>query len=114
MSETSDTKSISLLAKLQEKQSLFVAPNEETLEVTISDIKPTSDERRVMLVTNKGNIFAWRNVFDGGVPVASKEFRATVTLRENKEFVNVSRVKYNLEETGKYSFVATNKLSVVL
>lgn len=106
-----------LLEKLQatQKESKFVAKPEQDIAVTIIDIKPTKNDDRVMIVTKEiGNQFAFRNCFDGGVPVAPEPFKAVITLRENGEFVNISRVKYNLEAIGKYSFVATNKLTVSL
>lgn len=109
---------LSLVAQLKLNQADYVAPEEETISVTVNDIKPTKDENRVMLMTDIGNIFAWRNVFDGGVPVGAKKFKAEITLRgastEKGDFVNISRVKYDLEATGKYSFVATHKLAVSL
>lgn len=108
-----------LLNKLKEAQKSYKTPVEETINVVITDIKPTRDDSRVMLVTNVGNIFAWKNTFAGGIPVIDKPLKAEVTLRENttsdgKSYTNVSRVKYSLEEMGKYSFVATNKLTVAL
>lgn len=111
-------KALSLVAQLKANQAEYVAPEEETLSVTIKDIKNTKDEQRVMMITDIGNIFAWRNVFDGGVPIGAPAFKAEITLRgastEKGDFVNISRVKYNLEATGKYSFVATHKLAVSL
>lgn len=105
----------SMLDKMQAKLSTFKAKEEQTVNVTIKDIKPTKDSNRVMLVTDKGNMFAFKNVFAGGVPaMVTNPFKAEVALRENGEFVNVSRVKYNPEEIGKYNFVATQRLAVAL
>ena len=111
--------SMSLIEKLKAAQASYTAPTEETISVTVKDIKGTKDENRVMLVTAEmGNIFAWKNTFDGGVPIGAPQFKAEITLRgattEKGEYVNIVRVKYNLEATGKYSFVATQKLSVSL
>lgn len=113
------TVKLSLTERLLAKTKEYDAPEEEVLTVTIRDIKGTKDPKRVMMVTDRGNMFAFTNTFDGGVPIGAKEFKADVTLREAKdakgvEHINIVRVKYDLESTGKYSFVATHKLAVTL
>ena len=104
-----------LLKKYAEKTKAFATRPQETVDVVIKAIRGTKDDRRVMLDTTKGQFFAWKNSFPSEVvPVFSDKLKATITLEENGEFINVVDIKYDAEDLGKYNLVATHKTPVVL
>ena len=104
-----------LLKKYGAKMKDYATRPQETVEVVINAIRGTKDDRRSMLDTNKGTFFAFNNSFPNGVvPVFSDKLKATVTLEENGEFINVVDIKYDAEDLGKFNTVATFGNAVVL
>ena len=104
-----------LLKKYAENTKTYAKRPQETVDVVITSIRGTKDDRRVMLDTSKGQFFAFKNSFPNEVvPVFSGTLKATITLEENKEFINVVDIQYNAEDLGKYNLVATHGNAVVL
>lgn len=93
----------SLLDSYKGKQAGYVAPVTEDVAVVINSIFGTRNEDRVGLNTSKGTFFAWKNSFPKGVvPVVSSPMKATLTLVQKGEFINVATVSYDIESlTGK-------------
>ena len=92
----------------------------ETVSVTINKVLPTKDDRKVMLQTDKGTMFAWKDSIKGikNVDALPNNFKAEVTLIEKtvgeQTFINVTSVKIDLESLGKYGFVASIGAAVAL
>ena len=107
---------MSLLDKYSEKLKVYTQREQETVEVVITNIRGTKDDRRVMIETVGGKtFFAFKNSFpEGVVPMFSKPINASITLEENGEYINVVSVHFDAEQLGKHNLVASYKNPVVL
>lgn len=111
------------MSKLLEKYSANIKDSQavtETIQATISNVLPTKDDRKVMLESDKGTFFAWKDTIKGikDIDLLPKSFKAEITLMEKTTdkgtFINVVSVKVDLESLGKYNFVASCGVAVAL
>lgn len=103
---------MSLLQDYAKKVKDYATRPQETVVVAIKAIRGTSDDRRVMIDSDKGIFFAWKNSFPSEtVPIISKPLNATLTLEKRVVgediYINVVQVQYDPEELGKFAMVAT-------
>lgn len=101
-----------LLKKSQENLKANTNPTEQ-IDVVIKTIRSITDERRVMLITDKGTFFVFKNQFDKGVTPAipSSGLKAKLTLEERtvgeKTFINVTAISYDVAELSAKHLAAT-------
>ena len=107
---------MSLLEKYAGQLKDYTSREQETVDVVITNIRGTKDDRRVMLDTNSGQFFAFKNSFPNGVvPVLPKAgLEASITLEQNGEYINVVSIKYDVESLGKFNAVASFGNTVAL
>jgi hypothetical protein len=109
---------MSLLAKYGEsvKTSTTVV---ETVTVNITAIsKFDAEGKKLLMITDKGTFFPFADRFTGIKPDAvfslSLPCQASITLKENGEYVNVTSVAVNFDSLSTRSFVASQRLTVQL
>ena len=88
----------------------------ENISVTVSNVLPLKDERKVILDTDKGRFFVWKDSIKGikNIDCLPKKFKAEISLIQKGEYINVNSVSVDLESLGKYNFVAGVGLAVAL
>lgn len=88
----------------------------ETIRVEITRVIPYKDTRKLILDTNKGRFFVWKDSIRGikNTDALPHKFQAEITLTQKGEYVNVTEVMPDLESLGKYNFVSSNRLAVAL
>ncbi len=93
-----------------------VENNIASLEINVTNVSRFKDERKLIIDTDKGRFFPWKSAFRNIANLDSlpNKFKATITLIEKGEYVNISEIFVDLESLGKFNFVATNKLAVAL
>jgi len=88
----------------------------ETVSVTVKNVLAIKDQRKLMLETDKGTFFVWKDSIKGikNPDTLPKKFTAEVTLIQKGAYINVTKVTVELESLGKYNFVASCNLAVAL
>lgn len=107
---------MSLLKKLQAKQKESNSANSETISAKIERFSSLKQDDRVLIVTDKGNFFAFRNAVKQGIPreMPSAGLKASITLVEKGAYINVASVEYSFDDISKRAFVATSGVVVQL
>ena len=91
----------------------------ETVSVNITAItKFDAEGKKLLMITDKGTFFPFvdrfTNVNPESIFALSLPCQATVTLKENGDYVNVTAVTVNFDSISARSFVASQRLTVQL
>jgi hypothetical protein len=88
----------------------------ENISVTVSNVLPLKDDRKVILDTDKGRFFVWKDSIKGieKIDCLPKKFKADISLIQKGEYINVNMVTVDLESLSKVNLVASLRLPVAL
>jgi len=95
------------------KESTAIAEN---FSVNVTNVLPLKDERKVILDTDKGRFFVWKDSIKGikNLDILPKKFKADISLIQKGEYINVNSVSIDLQSLGSYNLVACMNLPVSL